>query len=173
MERSGKDRLNLEDLASDLAVKIVLHSIKLRELEDLKTWGVNPESPRHRLEIVILSLSSLKSAIFIVQQSSTLDQDKGSELLLYVEQYLKNSYANVLTLGDTDQFENLLHSRYEEYESRDTPGSPIPRIGLRFCHNIEIDDIALVHWAETTFRTARQTYVDYLKLINDRYELIC
>jgi len=172
MEWSGKDRLKLEDLASDLAVKMVLQSIKLRELEDLKTWGVNPESPRHRLEIVILSLSSLKSAIFIVQQSSTLDQDKGSELLLYVEQYLKNSYANVLTLGDTDQFENLLHSRYEEYESRDTPGSTIPRIGLWFSRNIGIDDMALVHWAETTFRMTRQTYVDFLKTISDGFDLI-
>jgi len=173
MESSGKDRLKLEDLASDLAVKMVLQSIKLRELEDLKTWGVNPESSKHRLEIVILSLFSLKSAIFIAQQSSTFNRDKGSELLLYVEQYLKNSYSNVLTLGDTDQFENLLRSRYEEYESRDTPGSTIPQIGLRFSNNIGIDDIALVQWAETTFRTVRQTYVDFLKVINDKYELIC
>jgi hypothetical protein len=173
MERSGKDRLNLEDLASDLAVKIVLQSIKLRELEDLKTWGVNPKSSKHRHEIVILSLFSLKSAIFIAQQLPTFDQDKGSELLLYVEQYLKNSYTKVLTLGDTDQFENLLRSRYEDYESRDTPGSPIPRIGLRFSRNIGIDDMAIVHWAEATFRKNRQTYVDYLKMINDRYELIC
>jgi hypothetical protein len=173
MESFGKDRLKLEDLSSDFAVKMVLQSIKLRELEDLKTWGVNPESSKHRLEIVILSLFSLKSAIFIAQRSSAFDQDKGNELLLYVEQYLKNSYANVLMLGDTDQFENLLRSRYEEYESCDTPDSTIPQIGLRFSHNIGIDDIALVHWAETTFRKVRQTYVDFLKVINDKYELIC
>jgi len=154
MERSGKDSLKLEDLASDL-VKMVLLSIKPSKLEDLKTWSVNPESSKHRLEIVILLLFSLKSAISIAQQSSTLDQDKWSELLLYVEQFLKTSFVDVLTLGDADQFEHLLEKRYEEYESRDTPGSPIPRIGLRFCHNIEIDDMALVHWAETTFRTAK------------------
>lgn len=172
MEPSGKDRLMLEDLASDLA-KMVLQSIKPSRLEYLKTWSVNPENSKHRLEIVILFLFSLKSAIFIAQQSSMFDQNKGSELLLYVEQFLKTSYADVLTLGDTDQFENLIEKRYEEYESRDTPSSPIPRIGLRFSRNIEIDDIALVHWAETTFRTVRLTYVDYLKMINDRYELIC
>jgi len=172
MEWSEIGKLKLEDLASDL-VKMVLQSIKPSKLEDLKTWSVNPESSKHRLEIVILFLFSLKSAIFIAQQSSTSDQNKGSELLLYVEQLLKISYADVLTLGDTDQFENLIEKRYEEYESRDTPGSPIPRIGLRFSHNIEIDDLALVHWAETTFRTVRLTYVDYLKMINDKYELIC
>jgi hypothetical protein len=172
MEPSGKGRLKLEDLASDLT-KIVLKSIEPSELESLKQWGVNQNNAKHRLEIVILSTFSLRSAIFITQQSSTFDKLIGDALLLYVEQFLKISYVDVLTLGDTDQFENLLNKRCEEYESRDAPGSPIPRIGLRFGRNIGIDDIALVHWAETTFRTVRLTYVDYLKMINDRYELIC
>ena len=171
MERSGKDSLKLEDLASDL-VKMVLLSIEPSKLEDLKTWSVNPESSKHRLEIVILFLFSLKSAIFIAQQSSTSDQNKGSELLLYVEQLLKISYADVLTLGDTDQFENLIEKRYEEYESRDTLVSTIPRIGLRFSRNIGIDDLAIVLWAEMKYRKFRLKYVDFLKMTYDRYDLI-
>ena len=172
MEWSEIGKLKLEDLASDL-VKMVLQSIKPSKLEDLKTWSVNPESSKHRLEIVILFLFSLKSAIFIAQQSSTSDQNKGSELLLYVEQLLKISYADVLTLGDTDQFENLIEKRYEEYESRDTPVSTIPRIGLRFSRNIGIDDLAIVLWAEMKYRKFRLKYVDFLKMMNDRYDLIC
>src|SRR5215475_15920756 len=102
MERSGKDGLKLEDLASSLA-KMVLQSIDKSRLECLIKCGVNPENSKHRLEIVILSLFSLKAAIFIAEQSSMFDQCKGSELLLYVEQHLKISYADVLTLGYADQ----------------------------------------------------------------------
>ena len=96
------------------------------------------------------------------------DQCKGSELLLYVEQHLKISYADVLTLGYADQFENLLEKRYEEYESRDTPVSTIPRIGLRFSRNIGIDDLAIVLWAEMKYRKFRLRYVDFLKMMNDK-----
>src|SRR5262245_18469373 len=108
MEPSGKSRLKLEDLASDLA-EMVLKSIETSELEPLKQRGVNQNNAKHRLEIVILSIFSLRSAIFITQQSSTFDKLIGNALLLYVEQFLKISYVDVLTLGDTDQFENLLN----------------------------------------------------------------
>ena len=172
MERSGKNGLKLEDIASDLA-KLVLQSVEKSKLECLIKCGVNPENSKHRFEIVILALFSLKSAIFIAQQSSMFDQRKGSELLLYVEKLLKISYVDVLTLGYTDQFENLLEERYEEYESRDTLVSTIPRIGLRFSRNIGIDDLAIVLWAEMKYRKFRLKYVDFLKMMNDRYDLIC
>src|SRR5215475_13072774 len=106
MERSGKNGLKLEDIASDLA-KLVLQSVEKSKLECLIKCGVNPENSKHRFEIVILALFSLKSAILIAQQSSMFDQRKGSELLHFVEQLLKTSYVDVLTLGYADQFENL------------------------------------------------------------------
>jgi hypothetical protein len=172
MEWFRKDRLKIEDAASDLS-KMVLRSIEPSNLESLKQWGVNPNNAKHRSEIVILSLFSLRSAVFITQHSSTFNQDVGDILLLYVEQFLKISYMDVLSFGTIEQFEIFLQTRYEEYDSLDSPGKETPSIGLRFGKNIGIDDVALVHWAEMSFRKIRLMYVDFLKMMNDKYELIC
>lgn len=166
MEWSGKGELKLENIASDLA-KMVLRSIEPGKLKNLKEWGVNPENSKHRLEIVILSLFSLRAAIPLA-----LGQDKGKALLLYVEQLLKIAYIDVLKFGNIDQFETLLRSRYEEYDSLDHPGATASGIGLCFSRNIGIDNVALICWADMSDRKFRLMYVDYLKMINDKYDLV-
>jgi hypothetical protein len=163
----GRDRLKMEEVAADLC-KLVLRDITPDKLESLRQWGVNPDNPKHRLEIVILSLFCLRSSI-----PFALEKEQGTTLLTYIEHLLKISYVDVLKLGNTDQFETVLHQRYEEYNNLDTPGATIPRIGLRFSQNIGIDDMALVHWAEMTFRKVRLSYVDFLKNINEKYQLVC
>lgn len=162
----SKDKLKLEDLASDLS-RLALRSIEPSKLEPLKEYGINPENSMHRLEIVILSLFSLRAAI-----SSVLDQDKGNTLLLYVEQLLKISYEDILSFGTTEQFEIFLQKRYEEYEDLDRPGITIPRIGLRFSKNIGIEDAALLYWADTFFRKTRLLHVDFLMTVNEKYDLV-
>lgn len=162
----GKDKLKLEDVANDLA-KLVLRSIELSKLEPLKEWGINPENSKHRLEILILSLFTLRSAI-----PHALEQDKGVTVILYVEQLVKVSYVDVLKLGTTSEFESTLNKRYEEYEKLDNPGATTPSIGLAFGRNIGIDDFALAHWAEMTFRKTRLTQVEFLKNISDKFSLI-
>jgi hypothetical protein len=167
MERSGKDRLKLEVIASELA-KMVLRPIEPGKLKKLEVWGVNPENSKHRLEIVILSLFSFRAAI-----PSTLGQEKGKTLLLYIEQLLKISYIDILKFGNTEQFETFLKERYEEYDRLDRPGATTSGIGLCFSKNIGIDHAALISWADMSHRKINLMYVDYLKMINNRYELIC
>ncbi len=163
----GKDKLKLEDMAPDLA-KLVLRSIEPIKLEPLNEWGVSAENSKHRLEILILSLFTLRSAI-----PHALEQDKGVTLILYVEQLVKVSYVDVLKLGTTSEFELTLNKRYEEYEKLDSPGATTPRIGLAFGRNIGIDDFALAHWAEMTFRRTRLTQVEFLRNISDKFQLVC
>jgi hypothetical protein len=162
----SKERLKLESVAPDLC-REVLRSIAPNELEKLKEWGVRPGDPKHRLEIVILSLFCLRSSI-----PFALERDKGNTLLLYIERLLKISYVDALKLGTTDQFETVLHKRYEEYDKLDSPGATIPRIGLRFSQNIGIDDLAIVHWAEMNFKRVSLLYVDFLKKISEKFELV-
>jgi hypothetical protein len=166
MQRSGKSGLKLEDITSALA-KMALSSIEPSKLEKLREFGVNPENSTHRLEIVILSLFSLRAAI-----PSALDQDKGNTLLLYVEQLLKISYEDILSFGATEQFEIFLQKRYEEYDGLYRPGSTIPRIGLRFAKNIGIEDAALIYWADMFFRKIRLMHVDFLRVINEKHDLV-
>jgi hypothetical protein len=161
----AKDRMKLEDLASDLS-NLVLRSIEPRKLENLKERGVDPENSKQRLEIVILSLFSLRAVI-----PSVLDQDKGNTLFLYVEQLLKTSYEDILSFGTTEQFEIFLQKRYEEYGDLDRPGSAMPRIGLRFAKNIGIEDAALIYWADMFFKKIRSMHVDFLKMVNEKYDL--
>jgi hypothetical protein len=164
----GKDKLKLDDVASEMS-RIVLNRIAPDKLEPLKEWGVNPENPKHRLEILILSLFTLRSAI-----PHVLEQDKGVTLMLYVEHLVKVSYVDVLKLGTTSEFESTLNKRYEEYEKLDRPGSATvtPRIGLAFSSNVGIEDIALAHWAEMSFRRVRLTQVEFLRNISDKYQLV-
>jgi hypothetical protein len=162
----AKNSMKLEDLASDLS-NLVLRSIEPSKLENLKEWSVNPENSKHRLEIVILSLFSLRAAIL-----STLDQDKGNTLLLFVEQILKTSYEDILSFGTTEQSEIFLQNRYEDYNDLDRFGSPIPRVGLRFAKNIGIEDAALIYWADMFFKKTRQMYVELLSAINEKYDLV-
>ena len=162
----GKDKLKLEDVAPDLA-KLVLRSIEPSKLEPLEEWGVDPENSNHRLEILILSLFTLRSAI-----PHALEQDKGVTLILYVEQLVKVSYVDVLKLGTTSEFESTLNKRYEEYEKLVSSGATTPRIGLAFGRNIGIDDFALAHWAEMNFRKNRLTQVEFLRNINDKFQLV-
>src|SRR4030095_2298707 len=162
----GKDKLKLENVAQDFA-KMVLKNIAPEKIEPLEEWGVNPENSKHRLEILILSLFTLRSAI-----PHALEQDKGVTLILYIEQLVKVSYVDVFKLGTTSEFESTLNKRYEEYEKLDSPGATTPRIGLAFGRNIGIDDFALAHWAEMTFRKTRLAYVDFLRTTNEKYELV-
>jgi hypothetical protein len=135
-----KDGIKLQDIASDLT-KMVMHSLEPSKIGPLKKQGVDPNNAEHRLEIVVLSLFSLRSAIFVAQHLSILDQDKGNALLRYVTQLLKISCVDVLKFATIEQFESFLQMRYVGYDNLDIPGSKAPGIGLRFGKNIGINNM--------------------------------
>jgi hypothetical protein len=166
MKWSGKCGLEIEPIASDLA-KIVLRSIEPRKLENLKGVGLDPENPKHRLEIIILSLFSLRTAI-----PAALGQDKEERLLFYVEYFLKVAYIDILKFGTIDEFETFLNERYKEYDLLDSSNAMVSEIGRCFSKNIGIANAPLIHWADMSYRNTRLMYIDYLKMINEEYELI-
>jgi hypothetical protein len=92
--------------------------------------------------------------------------------LFYVEQLLKIAYLDILNFGAIDQFETFLKKRYEQYDSLDLTDATTSGIGRCFSKNIGIDNAALIYWADMSYRKIRLMYLDFLKMIDDKYELI-
>lgn len=172
MTLSGKKKLQLADVAPDLAEMIVksIHPDSLSELED---WGVNPDSGEHKLEVLVLGLYALRVS---AQEGLRHVQKNYVALLYFTEQDIKTIYVEVLKYGTSHQFETTLQDRYREYDSiMETDASEdikLQRIGLSFAKYIGTTDAALIYWSSKACITWVGLFSQFLSNLDSQFELV-
>ncbi|MCI0660641.1 MAG: hypothetical protein L0220_06165 [Acidobacteria bacterium] len=160
--------MEIEQVASDLA-NFILKPLSEDNLESLEQWGFDPENGQHMLEILLLS--------FFAFRMSLDDSKKWTNPLLFkIEQQLKNTYVDIFKFGTSNQFETALIQRTKEYDlifnGQTDIEYKIQKVGTRFASMIESQDATLKYWASRSFVEWNNAFINFLVIIDDRFELV-
>ena len=168
MDGLSKEKLEIEQVASDLT-NFILKPLSEDNLESLEQWGFDPENGQHMLEIMLLS--------FFAFRMSLDDSKKWTNPLLFqIEQRLKITYVEILKFGTSNQFETALIQRTKEYDlifnGQTDIEYKIQKVGTRFASKIESQDATLMYWASRSFVEWNNAFINFLVIMDDRFELI-